>query len=156
MDQSILDSIRDFYGDAPRVSEWMTVQQAAIDQFGEATQAQDWLHNDPDRARRESPFGGTIATGFWSVSLLTNFYRQTLARDYPEGVRYALNYGLEKVRWPAPIPVGARIRNHMQLVDVEDRGNGRLLVTTSNRIEIEGVEKPGMVAQWLTMMVCEE
>ena len=155
MNPAIVESIRDFYGTEPRLSEWMTVDQAAIDQFGESTRALDWLHNDPERARRESPFGGTIATGFWSVSLLTHFTRQVFDRDYPEGVRYALNYGLDKVRWTAPIPVGARIRNHLQLTGIEDRGDGRLLVTTSNRIEIEGAEKPAMIAQWRMLMFCE-
>ena len=155
MGRSILNSILTFYGDTPPISGWLTVEQTAVDQFGESTQAEDWLHNDPDRARIESPFGGTIAAGFWSVSLLTYFYRQTFGEEYPDGVRYALNYGLDKVRWPAPIPVGARIRNHLELVNVEDRGGGRVLVTTSNRIEIEGVEKPGMIAQWRTMMVCD-
>lgn len=155
MGKSIVDSIREYYGEEPRVSQWITVEQSAIDQFGISTRDQDWLHTDPDRARRESPFGGTIAMGFWSVSLLTYFSRQTLGSDYPDGVRYALNYGLDKVRWTTPIPVGARIRNHMTLTNIEDRGNGRLMVTTSHRIEIDGVEKPAMIAEWRTLMFCD-
>ena len=155
MNQTILNSIRNFYGATPRVSDWITVDQTAIDQFGESTRDQDWLHTDPERARRESPFGGAIAMGFWSVSLLTYFSRQTLGSDYPEGVRFALNYGLDKVRWTAPIPVGARIRNHMELMGVEERGDDRVLVTTSNRIEIDGVEKPAMIAQWRMLMFCD-
>ena len=153
MRHSVVESIRSYYGTEPRVSDWITVEQALIDKFGEATSDVDWMHTDPVRARREGPFGGTIAFGFWTLSMLTKFVRQTTGVDYPEGALYGLNYGFDRVRLMAPVLVGARIRNHMRLIDVETRGQGRYLVKTENRVEIEAVEKPAMIAEWLVLLV---
>lgn len=154
-DTAIEQRIRSYYGHEPRVSDWLTVTQELIDLFGAATLDSDWLHTDPQRACKESPFGGTIAFGFWTVSLLTYFVRQSLGSDYPQGARYGLNYGFDRLRLIRPVRVGRRIRNHCRLLDVENRGNGRFLVTTDNRIEIEGEEKPAMIAEWLVMLVFE-
>ncbi|MEX2288299.1 MAG: MaoC family dehydratase [Planctomycetaceae bacterium] len=153
MADSVIDDIRSFYGGDARVSDWLVVEQSLIDKFGEATCDSDWMHTDPERARRDGPFGGTVAFGFWTVSMMTYFARQTMGSDYPAGALYGLNYGFDRVRLMAPVPVGSRIRNHMRLVDVEDRGGGRYLVKTSNSIEVEGVEKPAMVAEWLFLLV---
>jgi acyl dehydratase len=153
MAKSIIDDIGSFYGEGERVSEWFVVEQALVDKFGEATCDSDWMHTDPARARQEGPFGGTIAFGFWTVSMMTYFARQTMGRDYPEGALYGLNYGFDRVRLMSPVPVGSRIRNRMRLIDVEDRGNGGYLVKTSNTIEVEGVEKPAMVAEWLFLLI---
>lgn len=148
-----IDNLRSFYGDGERTSDWVTVDQPTINQFGESTFDSDWIHTDPDRARKESPFGTTIAMGFWTVSLLTHFSRITSGRDYPEGALYGLNYGIDRLRLMAPIRVGKRIRNHSRLIDIEDRGAGRYLVKTENRVEIEGEQKPAMIAVWLFMVV---
>lgn len=150
------DQIRAFYGEAEHTSDWLTVSQETIDQFGQATGDMDWLHTDPQRARRESPFDGTIAFGFWTISMLTYFARQTFGKDYPDGALYGLNYGFDRIRMIAPVPVGSRIRNHTRLLDVEDRGNGRFLVKTENRVEVEGADKPAMIAEWLCMIVYPE
>ncbi|MCA9231031.1 MAG: MaoC family dehydratase [Planctomycetales bacterium] len=147
------ESIASFYGESTHASDWLSVSQEMINQFGESTGDKDWLHTDPERAKRESPFGGTIAYGFWTISMLTYLCRQTFGRDYPEGALYGLNYGFDRIRMVSPVPVGGRIRNHMRLVSVEDRGAGRFLVKTDNRVEIEGVEKPAMLAEWLCMFV---
>lgn len=155
MSSSVIESIRSFYGDGLSVSDWITVEQALIGKFGEATHDNDWMHTDPERARREGPFGETVAFGFWTISLLTYFARQTTGSDYPEGALYGLNYGLDRVRWLAPVPVGGRIRNVLRLTDVEARGSGRYLVKTENRVEIEGVDKPAMIAEWLILLVYE-
>ena len=87
------------------------------------------------------------------MSLLSYFFRKTLGREYPEGALYGLNYGLDRVRLMAPVMIGKRIRNHTKLIDIEDRGEGRFVVKTENRVEIEGEEKPAMIAEWLFMLV---
>ena len=148
-----IERLWDFYGHEARVSEWLLVEQKTIDQFAEATRDPDWMHIDPERARRDGPFDGTIAFGFWTLSMLTFLSRSTMGGDYPPGVRYGFNYGLDRVRLMAPVPVGSRIRNHIRVVDIDDRGEGRFLVRTENTIEIEGEEKPAMVAIWLGMVV---
>jgi acyl dehydratase len=145
--------IRKSYDERPQVSEWLTVDQARIDQFGQATLDSDWMHVDPERAKRDGPFGGTVAFGFWTLSMLTYLVRQTGGCDYPEGALYGLNYGFDRVRLIAPVPVGKRIRNRATVMNIEDRGEGRFLVKTENTIEIEGTEKPAMLAEWLVMLV---
>ena len=155
MSNTVIDDIRAFYGGDERVSDWFTVEQSLINKFGEATCDSDWMHTDPERARREGPFGGTIAFGFWTVAMMTYFARQTMGRDYPEGAQYGLNYGFDRVRLMAPVPVGSRIRNRARLIDVENRGGGRYLIKTSNSIEVEGVDKPAMIAEWLVLLVWE-
>ena len=112
-----IETIRAFYGSQTHVSDWFTVEQALIDGFGEATCDSDWIHTDPLRARREGPFGGTIAFGFWTISMLTHFARQTMGVDYPDGAIFGLNYGFDRIRLMSPVPVGGRIRNHLRLID---------------------------------------
>lgn len=153
---STIDDIRAFYGEATRTTDWLTVEQPLIDKFGESTCDSDWLHTDPERARRESPFGGTIAFGFWTVSMMTYFARRAMGRDYPEGALYGLNYGFDRLRLVSPVPVGSRIRSHMRLLNVEDRGGGRFLVKTEHRIEVEAADKPAMLAEWLVLLVYPE
>jgi acyl dehydratase len=151
--ETLKERVWEFYGREPRVSGWLDVEQSTIDRFAEATHDPDWMHVDPERARRDGPFEGTIAFGFWTLSMLTYLTRSTLGGDYPPGVRYGFNYGLDRVRLMAPVPVGSRIRNHFRILDIEDRGDGRLLVRSENRIEVEGEEKPAMIAVWLGMLV---
>lgn len=148
-----VDEVRRWFAGKPRVSDWLTVHQELINRFGEATLDPDWMHIDPERAKRESPFGGTVAFGFWTMSLLSYFFRKTLGSEYPEGALYGLNYGFDRVRLMAPVKIGERIRNHTKLIGIEDRGEGRFVVKTENRIEIEGEEKPAMIAEWLFMLV---
>lgn len=148
-----IESITSFYGDNARTSDWFLVEQSMIDKFGEATADSDWMHTDPERAKRDSPFGGTIAFGFWTVSMMTYFGRQIMQRPYPGDALYGLNYGFDRVRLMSPVPVGSRIRCHMRLLDVHDKDNGRYLVKTEYTIEVENVEKPAMVAEWLFQLV---
>jgi len=145
--------LREFYGSEPRVTDWLTVDQALMNRFAEATLDPDWMHIDPERARREGPFDGTIAFGFWTISMLTYFNRSLIGEEYPEGVLYGFNYGFDRVRLMAPIPVGSRIRDHIQLLDAVEKGGGRILVKTEHSLEIEGEERPAMVAEWLFMLV---
>ena len=141
------------FGTPPLISAWLDVTQDLMDEFGAATLDPDWMHLDPERAAAEGPFDGTIAFGFWTLSLLTHFLRDVLDAHYPPGVKYGFNYGLNRVRFIQPIPVGSRIRNRMEIADVRPRGEGRFLVSTRNEIEIEGVGEPAMVADWLLLLV---
>jgi len=145
-------AIREFYGDLPRRSSWLTVDQDVMNKFGAATLDCDWLHTDPDRARRESPFGGTIAFGFWTLALLTYFGREIYGADYPAGARYGLNYGFDRVRMTAPILVGKRIRAEVRLREVHLREKQQYLVKSEYKIEVEGEQKPAMIAEWLCLL----
>lgn len=119
-------------------SEWHLVTQELVQQFGEATGDTQWIHTDVERAKAESPFGGTIAHGYYSVSLLPMFLEQMLDL---EGAVIGLNYGLNKVRFPTPVPVGSRLRAHATLKEVKNIDNGYQYVVAAT-IELEGSEKP--------------
>jgi acyl dehydratase len=150
--QYTAEEIRRSYGEESQVSEWFLVEQKQIDQFGQATLDSDWMHVDPERAKRDGPFEGTVAFGFWTLSMLTYFVRQASGRDYPDGALYGLNYGFDRVRLIEPVVVGKRIRNRSKLLEITERGAGRFLVKTENTVEIEGSEKPAMVAEWLVLL----
>jgi len=128
------------------VTEWLTVEQEMIDAFGASTRDMDWMHIDPERARREGPFGGPIAFGFWTLSLLTHFSHEV--GMWPQDVSFGLNYGLDRVRWIAPVLVGSRIRMRCVLQGFEPREPGRYLVRTLNTVELED-QRPALVAEWL-------
>jgi len=151
-----LETIKTFYGEEAVTSDWFLVEQSMIDKFGEATGDSDWIHTDPERAKRDGPFGGTIAFGFWTVSMMTYFGRQIMKQDYPGDALYGLNYGFDRVRLMTPVPVGKRIRCHIRLLNVEERGADRYLVKSEYQIEVEGNSKPAMIAEWLFMLVFPE
>jgi len=138
-------------GEELGVSDWLLVTQQLIDRFSDSTLDPDWIHIDPQRAARDTPFGGTIAFGFWTLSMLTHFSHQI--GMWPNDVEYALNYGLERVRWVAPVPIGSRIRNRCRLVGFEEREAGKFMIRTSNTIELEGSERPALVAEWLGLFL---
>jgi acyl dehydratase len=125
-------------------SSWITVDQQRIDEFAHCTEDHQWIHVDVERAAKESPFGGTVAHGFLTLALLApTGFEVLLARVQ---AKQAVNYGLEKVRFLAPLRAGKRVRNHIKVAAVENRGNGRVLLTTENTIEIDGEEKPALIA----------
>lgn len=140
-----VDELRAAAGTEIGVSDWITVDQAQIDQFAEATGDHQWIHVDPERADA-GPFGTTIAHGFLSLSLLSAFIGQVYRVD---GVKMGVNYGLNKVRFTSPVPVGSKVRGRIELVDVADAGGGVQLVNKVT-VEIEGAERPALVAEWLT------
>jgi acyl dehydratase len=142
------DEIRAAAGEKLGTSDWMTITQEQVDQFAEATHDHQWIHVDTERAA-QGPFGSTIAHGFLTLSLLSALNSQ-LYRF--EGNKMGINYGLNKVRFPSPVPVGARIRVTTGIAEVSDTGNGLQLTLTST-IEIEGSEKPACVAEVLTRLV---
>jgi len=146
--------LRAAFGEEPLVSDWLEVMPEAMQAFADATRDHDWMHLDPERAR-EAGLGGTIAFGFWTLSMLSHFMRDALGREYPPGVAYGFNYGLDRVRFVTPVPVGSRIRNRLTVRDVSEAGEGRFLVRTRNEVEIEGEARPAMVAEWLVQLVME-
>lgn len=124
-------------------SEWLTVTQDRVNTFAEVTQDRQWIHVDVERAERESPFGGTIAHGYFTLSLISHFMSEIWKT---QDAAMAVNYGLNKVRFPSPVRVGSRIRGHATLQQVEAVKGGLQLVVTVT-IEIDGVEKPACVAE---------
>jgi acyl dehydratase len=125
------------------VSEWMVLSQERVNQFAEATDDPQWIHVDPERAKRESPFGGTIAHGFLTLSLLPKFFEQCI--DQPTG-KMSINYGLNKVRFPTPMLVGGRMRGRFTLMDLE-KINGGIQTTWQVTMECEDSDKPVCVAE---------
>ncbi|QUH00585.1 MaoC family dehydratase [Saccharopolyspora erythraea] len=135
-------------GEKLGTSDWLTITQQQVDQFADATLDHQWIHIDAERAA-QGPFGGTIAHGFLTLSLLPALNAQTYRF---EGVKMGINYGLNKVRFPHPVPVGARVRSHTELADVAENDQG-LQLTINVTIEIEGVDKPACVAESLSRLV---
>ena len=133
------------------VSSWHVLDQARIDEFADCTDDRQWIHVDPVRAAKESPFGGTIAHGFLTLALVAPTSFEVLISKLK--LKQAVNYGLEKVRFVAPVRAGKRVRNHIKVIAVEDRGGGRLLVTTEHTFEIEGEDKPAVVALSQAMLM---
>jgi len=127
------------------VSEWHQVTQERIDEFAEATGDRQWIHVDRARAAIESPFKTTIAHGFLTLSLASSLIRSALQFD---GARMAINYGLNRVRFMAPVPSGSRVRGRFALASVEETG-GAVQAIWQVTIEREGIEKPCCVAEWL-------
>jgi acyl dehydratase len=126
-------------------SEWREVTQEAVDAFAAATGDRQWIHVDPARAAAESPFGGTIVHGWMSLALVTVLLFEAVEID---GVRLIINYGANKVRFPAPVRVGARVRGGFEIVAV-DRVDGGAQVAFKATIEVEGGGKPAMAAEIL-------
>jgi acyl dehydratase len=138
-------------GDEIGHSSWIGVDQQRIDEFAHCTEDHQWIHVDVERATRESPFGATVAHGFLTLALAAPTLLEILLARVQ--VKQALNYGLEKVRFLAPLRAGKRVRNHVKVAAVEDKGSGRVLLTTENTFEIEGEDKPALVAFVLVMLM---
>jgi acyl dehydratase len=141
-----VDELRQAKGSQLGASGWVTVEQSHIDQFAEATGDHQWIHVDAERAK-DGPFGKTIAHGFLTLSLLPVLVSQVYRVD---NVKMGINYGLNKVRFTSPVPVGSRVRGNVELVDVADAGGGAVQITTRITVELEGSERPAIVAEWLT------
>jgi acyl dehydratase len=127
---------------------WHTVDQDRVDRFADATGDKQWIHVDPDRAA-ESEFGGTIAHGYLTLSLLP--VMQAELRVF-EGVSMTVNYGLDKVRFPSPVPVGSRVRVSVKVLSVEERPGGSTLLHSEATVEVDGSSRPACVAQTLTLL----
>lgn len=133
-----------------RVSRWFTVTQQRIDAFADATEDHQFIHTDPVRAAAESPFGGTIAHGFLSISMLSAMNYDCLPKIREQTM--GINYGFEKLRFVAPVKCGARVRGVFVLREARFRGAGMLMTTYDVAIEIENERKPALTANWITIV----
>jgi acyl dehydratase len=141
-----LAALKELIGQEVAVSDWVEVTQERVQQFADATGDHQWIHLDVERSKRESPYGGTIAHGFLTLSLLPMLMASAVTM---KDVRMGVNYGLNKVRFPAPVPVGSRVRGRMKLLSVEDIEGGAQVVWQVT-MEREGGEKPVCIAESIT------
>jgi acyl dehydratase len=139
-----------FVGQELGVSNWLVVDQERINQFAQCTGDHQWIHVDVERAKQHSPFGGPVAHGFLTLSLLATFGMEIGL--VPKDAVASFNYGLNKVRFIAPVKAGARVRARVSLAEVTDQGGGRKLVKLSNTVEIEGEDKPALIAETLAVL----
>ncbi|WP_318761414.1 MaoC family dehydratase [Aminobacter niigataensis] len=144
------EELREKIGQELGVSDWMIVDQGRIDGFAESTGDRQWIHVDPERARRQSPFRTTIAHGFLTLSMIGAFIQDMGV--IPVNTQAAFNYGLDRVRFVTPVKVGSRVRMRSVLISMEDKGPGQYLLKGENTIEIEGEAKPALVAETLIML----
>lgn len=143
-----LAELADAAGTDLGASDWIVIDQERIDLFAEATGDHQWIHVDPELAK-SGPFGATIAHGFLTLSLLPVLQHQLYA---VEDVRMAVNYGLDRVRFIAPVRSGKRIRGRFRLDSVDEKAPGQLLLRHTVTVEIEGEEKPALTAEWLGLL----
>ena len=139
-------------GEELKVSDWLTISQEQVNLFADATLDHQWIHVDPERATRESPFGGPVAHGFMTLSLVPHLRGLVdPSKAAFEGVKNVVNYGLNKARFMAPVPVGARIRGHFTLKSIERKGDA-LVLTEVFTAEVERQEKPACVAETIMLL----
>jgi acyl dehydratase len=141
-----LQSLKDYAGSEIGTTAWLTITQERIQQFADATGDHQWIHIDPERARRESPYGTTIAHGFLTLSLISHFLREAL--QMPPNVRQIINCGLNRVRFPAPVRAGEKIRARIRLQSCKELPES-IKAVFEITIEPEGAEKPCCVAEWI-------
>ena len=142
-------------GTAEPPGEYLRVEQAAIDAFADVTHDHQFIHVDSERARRESPFGTTIAHGFLSLSLIPHLLK-SVPRPAPDpyaGAALVLNYGCDRLRFPSAVKVGSRIRARRQLMSAEQKDANSIQLKHAITVEIEGEEKPACAAEWLTRVI---
>jgi acyl dehydratase len=140
-----LQSLKDYEGHEIATTDWLAVTQERIQQFADATDDRQWIHVDPERARHESPYGAAIAHGFLTLSLMSHFLREAI--QLPSNVRQTINYGLNRVRFPAPVRAGDKIRARVRLHSCRELPDS-LEAIFDVMIESEGAEKPCCAAEW--------
>lgn len=150
MPELTLSNVAQYVGQELGVSNWLTVEQSRIDQFAECSGDRQWIHTDVERAKRESPYRAPIAHGYLILSLVAPLQIEIGA--IPTDASAAFNYGLDKVRFLAPVKAGARVRLRVMLADLEQKGGG-LIMKTSNTLEIEGSDKPALIAESLALII---
>jgi acyl dehydratase len=130
---------------------WVQIDQQRINQFADCTGDHQFIHIDEEKAR-QTPFGGTIAHGFLTLSMLVKMSEEHGV--FPENTLMGINYGFDKVRFLAPVRAGKRVRVHTEILDVTQKDDNRFLTKQGVTVEIEGEETPALVAEWLSMVVC--
>ncbi|MBX5469233.1 MAG: MaoC family dehydratase, partial [Thermoleophilaceae bacterium] len=143
MAETTADAIKDLVGRKSGPSDWREVTQEMIDKFAEVSGDHQWIHVDVERAKAESPFGGPVAHGNLTLSMIDGFREQLMGST---SFKVGINYGWNKVRFPAPVPAGSRVRASSEIVEVEDVGGGWYQIVTRFTVEVEGNEKPVCVA----------
>jgi acyl dehydratase len=149
MPVATLDEIRSRVGQEIGVSEWITVDQGRINAFADATEDHQFIHVDPEAAAK-TPFGGTVAHGFLSLSLLSRMAYDVML--VPDTLKMGVNYGFDRVRFLAPVKSGKRVRGRFVLEDATEKAPGQLLTRHAVTVEIEGEEKPALTAVWLGLL----
>ncbi len=139
-----IDELKELIGEPIGPSEWVEVTQEDINKFAEVSRDDQWIHVDVERAERESPFGTTVAHGNLTLSLIDGLRLKLISQ---EGVKMGINYGWNKVRFPAPVPAGSKVRATAEIQSVEELGDGWVQVATKFTLEREGGEKPVCVAE---------
>ena len=145
-----LDDIRSRIGEEIGASDWLTIDQNRIDEFADATEDRQFIHVDPEAAGR-TPFGGTIAHGFLSLSMLSRMAAEAML--VPDNIKMAVNYGLDRVRFIAPVKSGKRIRGRFRLDSVDEKAAGQILLRHTVTVEIEGEDKPACVAESVVLLL---
>lgn len=142
------DELKALVGTSLGTSDWITLDQQRINDFADCTEDHQFIHIDQEAAAK-TPFGGTIAHGFLTLSMLVKLCESVAV--HPEGLVMGVNYGLNKVRFLAPVPAGGRVRAHVELASVEQKDANRFLTQQNIMVEIEGVDTPALYAEWLGM-----
>lgn len=153
-EQLTLDQLKGRVGEELGVSDWIEVDQNRIDAFAEVGIDHQFIHIDPERAAAETPFGGTIAHGFLTLALLVPMGATALPELADRAM--GINYGLEKMRFLAPVRAGRRVRGRFRLLEVSERQARQVLIRYGVTVEIEGEEKPALAAEWLALSVMKE
>ncbi len=151
MGELTMAGLRDRIGHELGVSSWTRVDQGRIGQFAECTGDRQWIHVDVERAKRESPFKGPIAHGYLTLALIGSLSLEVGV--VPTDAAAGFNYGLDKVRFLAPVPAGARVRLRVTIIGVDDKSDGQILLKTRNVIEIEHSDKPALIAEALALLI---
>ena len=146
-----IEDLQTRIGESLGQSTWRTVDQQRIDGFADLTEDPQWIHTDPARAAKESPFGATIAHGFLSLSLLSAMAMDVL--PVIEGQVMGINYGFDKVRFMNPVREGSKVRGQFTLMEVKRRSDNEWQLRHGVRVEIEGQEKPALIAEWLSLVI---
>ncbi len=151
--QSVFAELKSQIGTEIFTSDWITVDQERINAFAAATDDRQWIHTDPARAAKASPYGGTVAHGYLIISLYPQMRRNVVdgVPAYP-GVKSSINYGLNKLRFPNAVRAGSRVRGHTELIDVTQIGNAIQMIEKLT-VEIEGEEKPACVAEAVVWLI---
>ena len=151
MSELTLAGLGERVGQELGLSDWVAIDQQTIDAFAACTGDKQWIHVDVERAKRESPFRGTVAHGYLTLAMVAPLAMQIGV--IPTDAAAGLNYGIDKVRFLAPVPAGARVRLRVVLAGIEPREGGQVIMKTQNTLEVEGSEKPALVAETLALLI---
>jgi acyl dehydratase len=149
-----IEELKAQIGAEPVTSSWMMIDQSRIDQFADVTEDHQFIHIDEKRAKDETPFGGTIAHGFLTLSVLSAFTMEVSSNLI--GTRMGINYGFDKIRFLSPVKSGSRVRAHFKTLEVMEKSPTNILVNTEVTVEIEGETRPALIAHWLGLTILED